>query len=136
MPTNVRPELSKRNKYWIPKHRYYELKHFCLQYPEWKEQLKHVSMAGRNLCSVRSEQTEWHDPVHESSYGRDECLRKIRMVEECARLASSDLGKYILRAVTEDLSFTHLKMMLDIPCGKNAYYEAWRKFFFILSAHR
>lgn len=29
---NVRPELSKKNKYYISKHRYYELKHLCLQY--------------------------------------------------------------------------------------------------------
>lgn len=30
-------ELSERNPYYISKHRYYELKHFCLQYPEWEE---------------------------------------------------------------------------------------------------
>lgn len=34
-----RAEVSKRNKYYISKHRYYELKHFCLQYPEWKHAL-------------------------------------------------------------------------------------------------
>ena len=33
----IRPELSKSNPYYISKHRYYELKHFCLQYYEWKE---------------------------------------------------------------------------------------------------
>ena len=26
-----------KNQYWIDKHRYYELKHFCLQYPWWKK---------------------------------------------------------------------------------------------------
>ena len=34
-----RPELSKKSPYWIDKHRYYELKHFCLQYPLWKKEL-------------------------------------------------------------------------------------------------
>lgn len=43
MGTKIRPELSKKNKYWIPRHRYYELKHFCLQYPEWKEQYTNLS---------------------------------------------------------------------------------------------
>lgn len=37
MSTTIHPELSKKNTYWIEKHRYYELKHFCLQYPIWKE---------------------------------------------------------------------------------------------------
>ncbi len=37
MGTVIRPEISVKNTYWLPKHRYYELKHFCLQYPEWKK---------------------------------------------------------------------------------------------------
>ena len=37
MATILRPELSPKNKYYIDKHRYYELKHFCLQYSEWKK---------------------------------------------------------------------------------------------------
>ena len=37
MGTEIRPELSDKNPYWIGKHRYYELKHFCLQYPIWKK---------------------------------------------------------------------------------------------------
>ena len=32
-----RAEVSKKNKYYISKHRYYELKHFCLQYKEWED---------------------------------------------------------------------------------------------------
>lgn len=36
MGTVIRPEVSAKIKYWLSKHRYYELKHFCLQYPEWK----------------------------------------------------------------------------------------------------
>ena len=28
------------NPYWIERHRYYELKHFCLQYPIWKKHMQ------------------------------------------------------------------------------------------------
>lgn len=35
----IRAEVSESNPYWIEKHRYYELKHFCLQYPTWKRKL-------------------------------------------------------------------------------------------------
>ena len=34
-----RAQLSTKNPCSIPKHRYYELKHFCLQYPDWKKAL-------------------------------------------------------------------------------------------------
>ena len=37
MATVIRAEISEKNKYWIDKHRHYELKHFCLQYPSWKK---------------------------------------------------------------------------------------------------
>ena len=37
MATKIRPVLSEKNKYYIDKHRYYELKHFCLQYDDWKK---------------------------------------------------------------------------------------------------
>ena len=40
MGTNIRPEISERNPYWISKHRYYELKHFCLQYNGWASAYK------------------------------------------------------------------------------------------------
>ena len=36
MAHDIRPEVSQKNPFWIGKHRYYELKHFCLQYPIWK----------------------------------------------------------------------------------------------------
>lgn len=39
MCTNVRPNVSKKNDYYISKERYYELKHFCLQYNDWMRAL-------------------------------------------------------------------------------------------------
>ena len=37
MSTNIRPELSQKNKYYVEKHRYYELKNCCLKYTVWKK---------------------------------------------------------------------------------------------------
>lgn len=34
-----KPELSEKNPYHLSRHRYYELKHFCFQYPEWKKNI-------------------------------------------------------------------------------------------------
>ena len=39
---DIRPELSKKNQYWIDRHRYYELKHFCLQYKNWKVYIQEI----------------------------------------------------------------------------------------------
>lgn len=48
MATTIRPELSEKNPYWIEKHRYYELKHFCLQYPIWQKQYSLISNTRSN----------------------------------------------------------------------------------------
>ena len=40
---NEKPELSKKSPYYIPKRRYYELKNFCLQYPDWKKALEQIN---------------------------------------------------------------------------------------------
>lgn len=32
MTTKIRADISRKNPYWLERHRYYELKHFCLQY--------------------------------------------------------------------------------------------------------
>ena len=56
MGTVIRPDISRKNKYWIDKHRHYELKHFCLQYPEWKK--------AYNAKPVIPSSVEWHnDPT-------------------------------------------------------------------------
>lgn len=39
-------------------------------------------------------------------------------------------------AITEELSYTYLRSKLDIPCGRDMYYERYRKFFWLLSEAR
>ena len=53
MGTVIRPEVSNKKEYWISRHRYYELKHFCLQYGEWKQAYNSITMlASSNLDST------------------------------------------------------------------------------------
>ena len=46
MGTQIRPELSEKNLYWIDRHRYYELKHFCLQYPWQLQSAQTLQLSG------------------------------------------------------------------------------------------
>ena len=50
MSTVIRPEISDKKKYWISKERYYELKHFCLQYNEWRKLYSELSEASFPLA--------------------------------------------------------------------------------------
>ena len=139
MGTNLRAELSQNNKYWISKHRYYELKHFCLQYPTWKKAYAAIG----DLSIPSSSWDEWSprtntpsDPTGDRAVARVYYWERMMMIERVAMDTDKDLWMYILRAVTEDLSFNYLVTKLDMPCGKDMYYDRYRKFFWLLSKER
>lgn len=139
MCTNIRPKLSEKNKYWIEKHRYYELKHFCMQYQSWKRAyaaLDEVSISSSVLDAVFSNNSEHGDPTGRLAIAKSYYSERIQMVERAAIDADKILASYILRAVTEDLSYTYLKSRLEIPCGKDMYYDRYRRFFWLLSKAR
>lgn len=137
MGTKVRPVVSSKNKYWISKHRYYELKHFCLQYPEWKK--SYTAMEGiinkpQELVGVKS--SEISDVTAKCAIAKKFYSDRMELVEEAAREADPELAEYILKAVTQGLSFVNLKARLDIPCCKDTYYDRYRRFFWILNRTR
>lgn len=138
MSTRVRAELSTKNKYWIPKHKYYELKHYCLQYPYWVKKYisinlecpsNSITIIGNNLGDI-SDRTS--DKAIELALYKS----KMDMLENIAKKTDSYLWKYILSAVTEGVSYTYLKTKLNIPCCRDVYYELYRKFFWLLSKER
>lgn len=137
MRETVRPELSKKNKYWISKHRYYELKYFCLQYPMWKK--AHELLDGIQLCSydlVYISNTDPSDVTGKCVEEREIYFNRMATVEQAAIEADPYLASYILKAVTEGLSFNYLQTQLNIPCSRDMYYDRYRRFFWILSNSR
>lgn len=131
----LKPELSSKNRYWIPKHRYYELKHYCLQYPHWLD-LYSKLVVKMELIRSGVQKSEPGRPVEKLAVIRADCKRAMELVEECSREASSDLWSYILMAVTKGIPFTQLQTEYNIPCSQDTYYAAYRKFFYILSQRR
>lgn len=138
MSTETRPELSKRNKHWIEKHRYYELKHFCLQYPIWAK-----ALVGLNSLSARADYSEVFvrsggtgDPTHKMAEAREFYVERIEMVERAAVIVDPVLSDFIITAVTENRSYNYLNTVLNIPCCKEVYYKAYREFFWNLNQLR
>ena len=76
------------------------------------------------------------DPTGNRAAIKAQLTERIEMVEQIAKEADDYLWHYILKAVTENLSYTYLKTKLGIPCGKDMYYDRYRKFFWLLSKVR
>lgn len=136
MGTVVRPEVSRKNRYWIDKHRHYELKHFCLQYPEWKKAYHSSPNISSSTTGVSHRTNVHSDPTAKQVIRRTRYLERIEMIERAAKDADEELHNYILKAVTEGLSYTYLKSQLQIPCSKDLYYDRYRRFFWLLDESR
>lgn len=138
MSTNARSELSKRNPYWLDRHRYYELKHFCLQYRFWKEALASLDGFGKNasLFVRLAVSDEVSDPTARCVEAREFYSGKIEMLEKVAEETDHELGGYVLTGVALGVPYDVLKAKLNIPCGKELYYKLYRRFFWLLSKAR
>lgn len=138
MGTVIRPKISEKNKYYIDKHRYYELKHFCLQYREWKKVFA--------LCNESFIFTSNMDKMPSGSIPSDLTSKyaikrafygdRIKLIENTAKETDEFLYPYILKAVTEGLSYVNLKSRFNIPCSRDIYYDRYRKFFWLLGQRR
>lgn len=139
MGTTIRAEVSKKNRYWIDKHRYYELKHFCLQYPTWRK----AYMTIDGLSGWTTDWSEFYsklgipaDPTAKIVELKSLYFERMRLVEQSVIAADPELANYLLKGVTEGLSYEKLKLKLNIPCSKDTYYDRYRRFFWLLHKTR
>lgn len=135
MGTVIRPELSKKNKYYISKYRYYELKYFCLQYPEWKKELLECQeeIVATSSIILKRKEKRLEDRVSEIAIRKNSLERKINIIVSSIQETDPYLQNWLLKAVTEGISYVTLKVLLQIPCGKEMFYDRYHKFFWILS---
>ena len=94
MGTTLRAELSEKNPYWIEKHRYYELKHFCLQYPIWKK--AYAALDGTNTktmnLAMRVITNNIDDPTSRYAIARAYYADRMNMLERVATMTSPEHG--------------------------------------------
>lgn len=132
----LKSELSEKSKYWISRHRYYELKHFCLQYPEWQRLYADLEFKMEGNIGDGVASSTISDPTAKLGQMRADLKRAMELVERCALEADPILGKYVLKGVTRGITFVRLQTMEEIPCGKDLYYDCYRRFFWLLSQRK
>ena len=138
MATVLRAELSPKNKYHINKHRYYELKHFCLQYPEWKRSYSELENANMPLSMIENVPTSNLPgaPTAKRVMMKMVYDERIKLIEKTAMETDPYLYSYIIKGITEEKSYTYLKSKLEIPCSRDIYYDRYRRFFWLLNESR
>lgn len=138
MSTVIRSKISEANPYYISQHRYYELKHFCLQYPEWIRSLTElgIQIQSCKLGDVKVSVYDISDPVEKLIEQRDTYISKIELINRASNDTDPVLGRFVLTGVTKGLSYDCINAKETVPCCKDVYYNFYRKFFWILSQIR
>lgn len=104
--------------YELSRHRFAELKHFCMQYDEWRA--RYISLDEGSL------------PPPETAIPKTSYLKAIHLIETTAMDTDTRLGHYILESVTRDVSFSRLSP----PCDSKSFDFYRRKFFWLLSERK
>ena len=114
--------------------RYDELVGFCRQYPQWKTEaasllgIRAVNMDGMPHGNGKG------DPVAMAAERREQLLRKIGIVDECAN--KIDDGKWytvMIQHVCMRKNFDEIDKTLMPTSDRNTFYKQRRKFFELLN---
>ena len=135
---NVRPQLVRDNPYWISRHRYYELKHFCLQYYLWKSKYNEIDISLRSVATDSSAvaKSDVSNPTEDLALTRLHYKERMELIQRTAEETDPIVGQYIFIGVTEGVSYEIIDRREPIPCCKNEYYNLYRRFFWLLDKAR
>ena len=141
MATKTRPEVSEKNRWWISKHRYYELRHFCLQYPDWLAQIKEIDGLPSFSQGVRDRVNEGRvgDPTEKYAEARAWLNDRTHTVKQAAYEACDHQFWYefLVEAVTTGASYDILEAQKGImPVSRDEWYNVYRRFFWTLDKFR
>lgn len=127
---------GQKGKYQIDKHVFYSVLHYAYNYNEWAKALSGITDSSKAITysDMPKGFDPEADPTAEIAIRREKLRDKMRPIEEAAQEADADLWRYIMLGVTnEDVTYNSLRVLRGIPCGKNAYYEMRRRFYWILA---
>lgn len=134
MSTVIRNEVSKKSPYYISKHRMLELKHFCMQYEEWRKEKAKISVL-QSYGYSEVQRSGVSDKTSKLAIRAAELDGYMALVVSCCKEADNYIWTWLLEGVTEGVSYGAL-VARGIPCSKDYYYDRYRKFFWLLDKER
>lgn len=118
----------------IEKDRYLELLHFCRQYPEW--QMEAASLIGIQGMKIDGQPrgTKKHDPVAAAAERREQLMRKIGIVDSCARdVGNGEWYTAIIQNVCMKKPYSKIDVNLMPTSDRNTFFKRRREFFSLIN---
>ena len=99
------------------------------------KELRSIDIYGRAEIDGMPRGTDASDPTAEIVLKRNRYIKCIEMVNRNVKIAGGEISEYLFKAVTEGMSFPALEA-IGIPCGRDYFYERYRRYFFFLDRDR
>lgn len=119
--------------YGISRNRYKELEAFCLQYEEKKSKISRGINAVANDGMPKGNYK--HNALETNAIRNVIFQKDCEMIEQAAIAASAEIYPYIIKSVTNDLSYPFIEYdeaLGRIPIGKTEFYATRRLFYHYL----
>lgn len=134
MGTNIRNQIAESSPYYLSKHEYLMVRHFALQYNDWKKRKKEIeSRVGSGFKIGGDCNNDIESPVEKAQEYAEKYVFRMNLVEQAAKIAGEDIWEIVLIGVTTECNYEYLRLIKGIPCCKDVYYKMYRKFFWVLS---
>lgn len=131
--SKIKSELSNSNDDRISKHRYYELKHHCYQYAEWKREAADLLIKSPILTEKTGKTNNITNQVEEAVEKREKILKKVDRIRKLCEEVGGESAYYLLACVTAGYSYDVLSSRYGvIPCSRVEFYKLYRHFFKLL----
>lgn len=131
----MKNEISKKNPYWIPKHRYLELKNWCLQYREWEEEYNAcVWLTSKIPRGEKSSNVS--DPTPKMAVHMSELKKKMDLIENICKEVAPRYAMTLLVSIINGTMYDTCTTINPALPSRSEWYKTRRKFFYILSQKR
>lgn len=122
------------SKWYLPYNTYRMVVDFCYTYGEMQDKLKDLDGQHAIVRDGMPRGNEMRDPTERDGIKRAELTRKIDIIESSVRETSRSFQTWLLNGVTNrDLTYTMLRDLYGLPCGKNEYSKMRREVYWRVS---
>jgi len=132
MRESTKGVLSMKNKYYIPKYRYYELKYRCLQYNDWLSRYNELTgwLFAHDTSKIKVDGGEMPDQTYNCVKERMDIRHYMDQVKHALMPLPMSLQTPIFEAITEGKGWQVMQAKYELVCTRDEYYNAYHLFFY------
>ncbi len=128
----VRKRDMKLSDYNISRAKYNELKYFCMQYEEKKQELHRGYGLGAIVNDGMPKGNLPGSPTERVAIRNVMLQQDIELIEQTALEADPEIYQWLIKNVTEGISYEYM----DVPKCRSDFYGSRKYFFYLLAQKR